>query len=279
MNRKQILAVLLFVFAPALSLAGEGIDAQITSVVITADRRPQVTFAIKDAKGKPLAVGDLDPDSLQFTVAAIKVGSGGQSEYQNYILSSVRGKEYTYNNKTHTPTIAETAQPDIDRGGTLKQLRPGMLSYLFRNSLPANYDRNATHVVGGGLTRENGKYVANPLFEFVPSGAKVKVQRSVVATASCNSCHDPLQAHGGARREVGTCVLCHTPQLIDPESGESLDFKVFVHKIHRGKLLASVREGKPFFTVARKSTPQRLFDDSLSASADDRRDSQGPEKL
>ena len=249
MTRKPVLAVLIFVLAPALSLAGEGIDAQITSVVITADRRPQVTIAIKDAQGKPLAVGDLDPDSLQLTVASVKVGRGGQSEYQNYIFSRVRGKEYTYNNKTHQPAIAETTQPDIDRGGTLKQLRPGMLSYLFRNSLPADFDRNATHVVGGELTRENGKHVAHLLFEFVPSGAKVKVQRSVVETASCNSCHDPLQAHGGARRELGTCVLCHTPQLIDPESGESLDFKVFVHKIHRGKLLPGVKEGKPYIVV------------------------------
>ena len=100
------------------------------------------------------------------------------------------------------------------------------------------------------ITRANGKSVANPLFEFVPRGAKVKVQRAVVETGSCNSCHDPFKAHGGTRREVGTCALCHTPQLTDPESGESLDFKVFVHKIHRGKLLPSVKEGKPYFTLA-----------------------------
>jgi OmcA/MtrC family decaheme c-type cytochrome len=48
---------------------------------------------------------------------------------------------------------------------------------------------------------------------------------------------------------VGYCVLCHTSQLSDPETGESLDFKVFVHKIHRGKMLPSVRGGKPYFLV------------------------------
>ena len=108
----------------------------------------------------------------------------------------------------------------------------------------------------------NGKYVANPLFEFVPVGAQVKVQRSVVETASCNSCHDPLQAHGGTV-EAGTCVLCHTQQLNDPESGESLDFKVFIHKIHRGKLLPSVKGGKPYFIVgdgqSLKSPTTRTF--------------------
>ena len=33
-------------------------------------------------------------------------------------------------------------------------------------------------------------------------------------TTTCNKCHDPLSAHGGARRSVELCVLCHTP----PES-------------------------------------------------------------
>jgi len=77
----------------------------------------------------------------------------------------------------------------------------------------------------------------------------VSVERALVESASCNNCHDPLKAHAGTRREVGYCALCHTPQLTDPETGESLDFKVFVHKIHRGKMLPSVRGGKPYFVV------------------------------
>ena len=48
---------------------------------------------------------------------------------------------------------------------------------------------------------------------------------------------------------MGYCALCHTSQLTDPESGENLEFKVFVHKIHRGKLLPSVKGGKPYFMV------------------------------
>jgi len=38
--------------------------------------------------------------------------------------------------------------------------------------------------------------------------------------------------------------------LTDPETGENLDFKYLVHKIHRGKYLPSVKAGKPYFTVA-----------------------------
>jgi OmcA/MtrC family decaheme c-type cytochrome len=58
-----------------------------------------------------------------------------------------------------------------------------------------------------------------------------------------------LKYHGGAKREAGYCALCHTPQLTDPETGENLEFKVFVHKIHRGKLLPSVQGGRPYFMV------------------------------
>ncbi|HEY1235393.1 MAG TPA: OmcA/MtrC family decaheme c-type cytochrome, partial [Candidatus Binatia bacterium] len=139
-------------------------------------------------------------------------------------------------------------QPDADHGGTLKQIRPGIFSYAFKTALPPDYDRELTYVVGGEIFTRDGK-VANPTYEFVPSGDKTHVQRAVVETASCNNCHDPLKAHAGTRREVGYCVLCHTPQLTDPETGASLDFKVFVHKIHRGKMLPSVRDGKPYFIV------------------------------
>jgi OmcA/MtrC family decaheme c-type cytochrome len=226
-----------------------GLKAVIDGVKLDAERRSVVTFKLSDSQGKPLDLNDLDPNSVKFTIAAIKEDKNDATRYHNYILTKVSGKEFVYKGETKKPTLTETLQPDFDQSGTLKQVRPGILTYTFKTALPSDFDRNATHVVGGEVTRENGKYVANPIFEFVPSGAKVKVQRSVVETASCNNCHDPLKAHGGTRREVGTCALCHTSQLTDPESGENLDFKVFVHRIHRGKLLPSVKEGKPYFIV------------------------------
>jgi OmcA/MtrC family decaheme c-type cytochrome len=214
-----------------------------------AHHRPVVAVRITDSKEQPLELSDIDADSIRFTIAASKTDKSGETSYHNYILSKVAGKEYVYKGETRNPVLAETMQPNFDNGGTLARLRPGVFTYTFKTALPANYDRNATHVLGGELTREKGKYVANPLFEFVPSGGKVKAQRAVVETATCNNCHDPLKYHGGTRRAVGYCALCHTSQLTDPESGENLEFKVFVHKIHRGKLLPSVKGGKPYFMV------------------------------
>ena len=86
--------------------------------------------------------------------------------------------------------------------------------------------------------------VANATYDFVPSGAPVTQVRDVVATAACNQCHDPLALHGGTRQDVKLCVLCHNPGNEDPYTGNSLDFKVYIHKIHMGINKPS-ESGKP----------------------------------
>ncbi|HEY7319175.1 MAG TPA: OmcA/MtrC family decaheme c-type cytochrome [Candidatus Binatia bacterium] len=237
--------------------SGPGIKATIIGVTIPAHQHPVVAVKITDAEDHPLGLSDLDANSIRFTIAAIETERSGETRYHNYILTRVVGKEYAYKDETRNPALSETLQPGSDDGGVFTRIKPGFFTYTFKTALPENYDRNTTHVVGGEITREKGKYVANPLFEFVPSGGKVKVHRTVVETATCNNCHDPLKYHGGTRREVAYCALCHTSQLIDPESGEKLEFKVFVHKIHRGKLLPSVKAGKPYFMVG---TDQKVAD-------------------
>ena len=40
-------------------------------------------------------------------------------------------------------------------------MRAGVYANTFKKALPANYDRGATHAVGGEMSREKGKQVAN----------------------------------------------------------------------------------------------------------------------
>src|SRR5215510_1710766 len=243
--------------------AHSNLKAEIVGVTIGANRRPVVTFKINDAKGRPIEIDELDPDSVKFTIAVMKVGKAGESEYQNYFLTKVAGRDYFYKGENRKPVLGEVLQSDLDQGGVLARVRPGVLSYTFKNALPATFDSRATHTVGGELSVGNRRYVANPVYSFVPTGAKAIAAQSIAETTTCNNCHDPLKAHGGTRVETGYCALCHTSQLVDPETGESLDFKFFIHKIHRGKYLPSVKEGKPYLIVGVR---QRVFDYSTVVS-------------
>lgn len=64
--------------------------------------------------------------------------------------------------------------------------------------------------------------------------------RDVVDVQSCNSCHDALTMHGSSgRSQTQTCVTCHNPGNLQASSGRSVDFKVLIHRIHRGANLPS----------------------------------------
>src|SRR4029079_18852448 len=108
----------------------------------------------------------LDPDSVGFTIAALRSTVSGEGRYYSYVLTNVKGKQYQYRGETRNPALPDTLQPDLDRSGVLKPDAAGVFSYTFHTVLPSDYDRNATHVLAGELSRGNGKYVANPLFRF-----------------------------------------------------------------------------------------------------------------
>jgi len=210
-----------------------GLVMTITDVVIPSDRKPEVTFTLADPAGLPLDRDGIDtpgPVSTSFILAYIPAQEEAYVSYTTRVQTSPNGESAT--------------QASSDSGGTYTTISQGHYKYKFGTELPEGYDQDATHTLGAYASRNLsefglGTYYANPLDHFVPSGLGEPEPRDIVTTETCNGrCHNPLAIHGGSRREVGLCVLCHNPsQGIDPDSGNTVDFPVMVHKIHMGENL------------------------------------------
>lgn len=219
-----------------------GLHVNIVGVTIPADRRPVVTFRVTDDSGQGLDKdGKLTPGTVSLGIILAYIPQG-QSQYVSY----------TTRTQTSPITKVSAQQATTDSGGTYSSRGDGTYDYQFKAVLPADYDTTVTHTLGIYASRSLAdfglsRYVDDQIFNFVPNGSPVTTVRDVALTASCNQCHDPLMAHGETgRQNVEICVLCHTPQTIDPDTGNTVDMKVMVHKIHAGASLPSVKAGTPY---------------------------------
>ena len=213
-----------------------GLELDIIQVKIPGDRQTEVTFKLTDPAGLPLDRSGNDTPgavSTSFILAYIP------EQKESYV-------SYTSRVQTSPITGDSAEQASTDSGGTYTDLGDGTYRYKFGTVLPENYDIDTTHTLGVYARRdlteyELDRYVANELEHFVPSGLSEPLPRDIVTTETCNGrCHDPLAIHGGARTEVGLCVLCHnTSQGIDPDTGNSVDFPLMIHKIHMGENLTN----------------------------------------
>lgn len=228
-----------------VSFVRPGLAVQITGATIGADGTITASYAVTDPKGLPLDVqGVSTPGSVSTSFVAAYVPKG-TSDWDS-LVTAVQTSPITGNSAN---------QPAPDSGGTVAAAGNGY-TYTFRTKVPGGFDRSQTVRIGVYASRdlsefELGTNYANSLFTFAPDGSTVADTPDMIATASCNRCHDPLSAHGGSRRLVGLCVMCHNPggngvDTVDPDTGNSVDFKVLVHKIHMGSSLPSVQAGKPY---------------------------------
>ncbi len=200
------------------------IQAAILGVSINSP--PVVTFSLLDEKGAPLSPTTAGL-SVRFTIAQL----GADGNYKNYIKSSTQG------------------QPGFDAGGTFAAIGTGVYTYTFKTDITDStktlgnlaYNSALTHTVAAQIQRGEGnaQQAANPYLNFRPAGGPVANTREVVAISNCNNCHESLRLHGGGRREIALCILCHYPGIIDPDTGNSIDMKSLVHKIHYGAKLPS----------------------------------------
>jgi OmcA/MtrC family decaheme c-type cytochrome len=220
--------------ATLLDFVNPGLTITINSATIAADGTITATYTLTDPNGLPLdTTGATTPGPISLGYIAA-VLPNNQEEY------------FAYTTKVN----AGLAQPGVDSGGVVTTIGPGQYQYVFHTKAPIGFDVTATHTIGIYASRvltvfNLGTNYASAEFNFVPNGAKVVKIHDIIKTASCNSCHDQLSWHGGRRRGIEMCVLCHTQQNIDTTTGGSLDLKVMIHEMHMGASLPSVIAGTP----------------------------------
>lgn len=227
--------------------ARPGYHIKINSVTIGSDRRPVADVNISDDLGAPLDRAGIEtPGAITLTF----VLSWYNPATRNYT-------SYATRTQTSPITGATAVQPTSDSGGTLTDLAVGHLTYKFKTVLPTDFDQTKTHTMAAYGRRTmpadimDGKvYIDNDELDFRPDGQAVTVKWDEIQEKNaCNQCHDPLAAHGDVRQDAKLCVLCHSPQNTDPDTGNLLDMRVFIHKIHRGSSLPSVKAGTPYHIV------------------------------
>jgi len=217
-----------------------GLTITVNSAAIAANGTITVTYTLTDPTGLPLdSAGITTPGTISLSYVAAVLPKG-QEDYTTYTTRSATGT-----------ALGTIQQPGADSGGVATSVGPGQYTYTFHTVAPSGFDATATHTIGvygsRNLTAYNlGTEYASATYNFVPNGSAVTQVHDIIETVSCNACHDQLSAHGGSRRGLNMCVLCHQPQNSDPNTGETLDAKVFFHKIHMGASLPSVIAGTPY---------------------------------
>lgn len=221
-----------------------GLVVQVSSASIASDGTIKAQFSLTDPKGLPLdRQGVTTPGTVNLTLFTSYIPAG-QTDYV----------AYTTRTETNPDTGATAVQPAADLGGTFQEIGPGQYSYTFSTKAPANFDAGATTSVGVWASRDLSEFdlgtnFASNVYSFVPNGSRVTNVHDVVRAETCQKCHVSLDAHGGIPPAMETCVLCHTQDAQDADTGNSIRLNVMIHKIHDAAALPSVKAGTPYQIV------------------------------
>lgn len=227
-----------------------GVVVKITGARIAVDGTISVNYTLADPAGQTLDQnGVTTPGPVQGS-ATVAYIPHKQNQYVNYLASP------SSNSKTGF-TFSNGSDEDL-LPGQVTANGPGQYTFTFQGKAPAGFDATATTTVGIYVSRDLttfnlSTYTADDVFSFVPNGSPVVEIHDEIRTQTCNKCHDPLSAHS-LRHTMALCVLCHTIGAGDPNTGNTVDLKVFIHKIHMGSSLPSVQAGTPYQIIGFQNT-------------------------
>ena len=224
---------------PAASTQLQGVNFSITGVTDhLAGQKPAISFTITRNDGTPYT--DLSVfNRIAFALA------GPTSDYATVLTPTAVG-----GGASGTLTGPDGA---------------GVFTYVPAAPIPA--DATGTWSLGAEARRQvtletppesSPKVVEeaapNPVVTFVVDDSTAEMRRVVVDDEKCASCHGTFSVdfsiHGNLRNRTEYCALCHNPnnsdfarRRNDPEAvamesqDATIDFKVLIHKIHRGENL------------------------------------------
>jgi OmcA/MtrC family decaheme c-type cytochrome len=211
-------------------LTQPGVAVTITGLTMTATQAT-VAFTLADGHGTALdRSGKLTDGSVDLGFVLAQLGEnadGSPAQYTAYTTAQV----------TSPITNLTATQATTESTGTLDtvDVTAGTYTYTFAAPL-AGFDATKTQTAMAVAVRDGA--IDRNLISVRPNGG-APLAREEVTGAACNSCHASLGLHGGRYTAPAQCILCHQPQSSDPDTNNTVDFKVMIHKIHRGAQLPS----------------------------------------
>jgi len=232
-----------------ISYIRPGLNVVVEDVQITADRKVQVTLRFFDDLEQPL---DRDGKVTPGPISASFILAWYDGQTRQYTA-------YTARQASSSITGLTVTQASSDSRGTWVDLELGRARYTSGTTLPEGFDASKTHSVAIYATRDlsdiiEKTYYSNVVYDFRPDGQPVTEAWAAVANATCNSCHHDLGLHGGRRKDIKLCATCHSIQSTDPDTGNTVDLKVMIHKIHMGEELPSVQDGTPYQIIGHNNS-------------------------
>ena len=218
-----------YLAADQLDYVRPGVKIAILGVTnVGPGKKPVVEFSMSDNLNQPLdRLGALTPGPVT----------------PGFVLASWDADKRQYFAYT-TRTRNGVTDPNTDQNGTFTDLEIGHSKYTFGTTLPADFDVTKMLTLGVQARRvlpaellDGKSYFADNVFKDfrADGGPTTPVWNAINTDTACNNCHNPLALHGGTRRSVRLCVLCHQPQHTLSETGESFDLKVMIHGFTEGR--------------------------------------------
>ncbi|MBK6743370.1 MAG: OmcA/MtrC family decaheme c-type cytochrome [Hydrogenophilales bacterium] len=221
---------------------------------VTVNSPPVVNFTVVNQNGQ--IVKGLTTSNVSFAIAKLVPGADGNpDQWVNYIYRTETAAAGVGPNGTPAQASAKQATTDAKTATQLTfNEAGGYYTYTFSTDIkdPTKtnnvvFEPTRTHRVAIQLSyidADGTPVKVNPYFDFTVDGNGKSVAvtdasktRVMADVTSCNTCHNQLALHGGGRVDVQYCVMCHNPGTVDANSGNNLDLKQMVHKIHSGRRL------------------------------------------